>query len=613
MKKDLRIKHYGINEKGMIIFFLGKHKYHRYYRSILHSLAENGYLVLAIPYGLGKIIDNINEQLNKLNISEDHVILMSHSHGDEKIYWYARTTNLIVDKMIVSSPTRSVIHMRDTPTLVLWSNKYNANIALDLFVFAKKHVNYHFIGYPNCSRYLFAGVGYSQYHDRYDKKRKKKKMFFDVDKFAHIEQEVIDDINLFLEKGQIKEKIAIFSENYLPFHSGVNILTHVLKTELEKSGKKVYPVTLKLKGVNYCDIKQDKNVIAFSSILLPGKQAEKEAILVTFNYGSIMKHLRAYQFDYIQLQTEFTIGVSAMMLRKIDNIPMVYTAHTMWNDMMNKRFSKTTAKIVNSLINKFLVPPLKYTDLMTVPTEKVKKYYMETWKKSEPIIVIPGCVDGENFALKEGDEVQLDKLRDYFRLKDKIVLGYIGRISKEKSIDQVFDYFETIAPELENLVLMVVGDGPYLDELTERSKNSKYSDRIIVVGAVENTKLKYYYRLFTTFCTASTFETQGLTYVEAMWCKTPILARYDQCLDHFLTSGVNGITFNDYEGWKEGLLKIVNDKEYVHNIVEEGYKTALTYAKDTWAKKMYYLYTQAKLFNEKKVDTFDYDTFKKIR
>ena len=611
MKKDLRIKHYGVNEKGMIFFFCGRQRSHRYYRSIISELAENGYLVLSIPYGAVNIVDRIDDVLVNLGITETHVILMSHASGDEKIYWYSRTTTLIIDKMIITSPTRSVIHYKDTPTLVLWSNNYRANIALDLFVFAKKRTNYHFIGYPNCSRYLFAGVGYSQYHDQYDKKPKK--TFFEVEKFAHIEQDIMTDIYLFLDKGEVKEKIAIFSENYLPFSSGVNILTNVLKTELEKEGKKVYPVTYKLKHVNYTDVNQDKNVIVFPCVNAPGKNNKKEEVVLSVRYAHMMKHLRAYQFDYIQLQTEFTIGVAGQMLKRIDDIPMVYTAHTMWNDMINKRYPKWLAKIINAIFNRFLIPPLKYANLMTVPTEKVKKFYMEEWKKEEPIVVIPGCVDGTNFQMNDEDYEQLNKLRDNYQLKDKIVLGYIGRISKEKNVAQVVDYFEKAANDYPNLILMIVGDGPYLDDVTERARTSKFADRMIVVGAVQNNRLKYYYRLFNAFCTASTFETQGLTYVEAMWCKIPLLVRYDHCLDHFLSSGKNGITFEDYDSFKEGLNKIISDKEYVDSLVEEGYETALTYAKDVWAKRMYFLYTQAKLFNEGKIEEFDYKTFKEIK
>ena len=393
----------------------------------------------------------------------------------------------------------------------------------------------------------------------------------------------------------------------------MNILTKVLKTELEKEGKKVYPVTLKIKGVNYQSFTQDRNVVAFPSICLPGKKSKKEALLVSFRFVHMMKNIRAYQFDYIQLQTEFTIGVSAMLLRKIDNVPMVYTAHTMWNDMIIKRYPKFIAKIINGILNKFLVPPLKYADLMTVPTEKVKQYYMETWKKEEPIVVIPGCVDGDLFTMNEEDEQKLVNLRNNYQLNDKIVLGFVGRVSKEKSIDEVVEYFERAAADIPNLVLMIVGDGPYYEHVFEKAKNTPFNERILMVGAVSNSEIKYYYRLLDIFCTSSTFETQGLTYVESMWCKTPVLARADHCLDHFLNNGVNGITFTDYDSWFHGLNKLIHEKDFREKIIEEAYKTALTYEKHVWAKRMYYLYTQAKLFNEKKIDTFDIETFKKIQ
>lgn len=610
-KKDLRIKHYGVNEKGMILFFQGRIKYHRYYRSILTKLSESGYLVLGIPFGLKKLPQKLKETFLKLDVDTNRVILMSHASGDETIYRYARTTDFIIEKIIISSPTRNVIHYRDIPTLVLWSNKYRPNIALDIFTFANKRSNYHFIGYPNCSRYVFAGVGYSQYHDKYNKKPKK--TFFNVDDFYHIDQEILDDINLFLEEEKVREKIAIFSENYLPFNSGVNILTKVLKTELEKEGKKVYPVTLRIKGVDYESFSQEKNVVVLPSICLPGKKAKKEALLISLRFVHMMKNIRAYQFNYIQLQTEFTIGTAGLLLRKMDNIPMVYTAHTMWNDMINKRYPKLLAKIINGILNRFLVPPLKYADLMTVPTDKVKQYYMETWKKEEPIVVIPGCVDGDLFAMNKEDEEKLEKLKDYYQLRNKIVLGFVGRVSKEKNIDEVVDYFEKAASDIPNLVLLIVGDGPYSDHFFERAKNSKFNERITMVGAVSNTEIKYYYRLLDVFCTSSTFETQGLTYVESMWCKTPVLAREDHCLDHFLNSGVNGLTFTNYETWLEGLHKIIDDNKFTKKMIEEAYQTALTYEKHVWARRMYYLYSQAKLFNEKKITTFDQEAFKKIK
>ena len=394
----------------------------------------------------------------------------------------------------------------------------------------------------------------------------------------------------------------------------MNILTNVLKVELEKQGKKVYPVTYALKGVDYCAYTQDKNVIIFPCLTMPGKKSATEALMMSPFPRHNMRVVSAYQFTYIQLQTEFTMGLVGLYLRKKYNIPMVYTSHTMWNDMMEKRYSKFVAKIINFVINHFmLVPPLKYSDLMTVPTHKVKDYYMNKWHKGEPIVVLPGCVDGNNFAMNDEDYEKLEKLRETFQLKDKIVLGYIGRVSKEKSIDVVLDYFEKCAEENHNLVLMIVGDGPYFKQINERCRYSKFNERIFFTGGVPNNTLKYYYRLFNVFCTASTFETQGLTYIESMWCHVPILAKDDRCLDHFLISGVNGVTFSDYDSWRVGLYKLTTDEIFTKHIVDEGYKTAKTYAKDIYAKRMYFLYNQARKFINKEIDEVDYDAFNAIK
>lgn len=613
MRINKTIKHYGKGENGVIVFFVGKFRYHRYYYAAVQKIAERGYLVLTIPYGYKKPLDGIKNTFNHLGLGEvDNIILMSHSEGDKYVYSFMRNSGFNISKLIVISPSRTAFHLSITPTLVMWSNRYKWRKAYHIFSFMKKRTNYKFIGYPNVSRYIFGGVGYSQYHDLYDKKPKK--TFFDIDKYYYVDEDVIDDINLFIDEGIVKEKLAIFSENYLPFNSGVNILTNVLKVELEKIGKKVYPVSGKLKGVDYESFTQEKNVVAIKAFRLPGKKAKKEALVGSFRFFHNLKMLRPYQFNYIQMQTEFTFGMTSLMLRKRDNIPMVYTAHTMWNDMMNKRFHKIISKPFNAFLNKFiLTPPLKKCSLMTVPTQKVKTLYINNWKQKEPIVVIPGCVDGKKFILSEEDKNTLHNIKESYDLMDKIVIGFVGRISREKSIDQVIDYFEKYALEEERLVLMLVGDGPDYDSIYERVKNSELADRIFMIGGVANTSLKYYYRLFDVFCTASTFETQGLTYIEAMWCHTPVLAREDECLNDFLFKDVNGVTFTDYESWKKGLNELINNKEYRNKITDAAYKTAEGYATDIWAKRMYYLYKSAKDIDEGKITDIDYQQFNKLK
>ncbi|MCR5184828.1 MAG: glycosyltransferase [Bacilli bacterium] len=596
-----------MNKNKCVIFFLGKAYSNYYYDSIVHELKSH-YSLLIIPYRT----QNMHVITHTFDFTNVEVTLMSFDKGDKALHRYLKETHLKIKRIILVNPRKKKV-IKDIPTLVLWSNLFHPRNAIKLFKKSRKVNNYEFIGYPNVTRFLFAGVGFSKYHDNFDHKKKRNELI-DRKRYYHLEEDVLEDIHLFINEDRVKERIAIFSENYLPFSSGVNILSNTLKSELEKMGKKAYVVTFRIKGVDYQDVKQEKNIIVFRSSTIPGKAARKECLLFSLAFNHMTNHVRPYNFTYIQMQTEFAIGVVALRLKKKDNIPLLYTAHTMWNDMMEKRFAKPVAATIKFFMDNLLLKkPLRQANIMTVPTEKVKKYYMTEWKQKEPIVVIPGAVNKEKFLFKEGDEEILDSLKEKYDLQDKIVLGYIGRVSKEKSIHDVLEYFEKVADEIPNLVFMIVGDGPYFKEICHLAHNSKQAHRIIITGGVPNSEMKYYYNLFDAFCTASTFETQGLTYVESMWCKTPVIARQDDCLTNFLFDGVNGCIFTDFESWKERFLKVINDKDFKEKIVNNAYETALTYDKDIWAKRMYYLYKQGELFQNKKIKEVNYEEFNALK
>ena len=61
--------------------------------------------------------------------------------------------------------------------------------------------------------------------------------------------------------------------------------------------------------------------------------------------------------------------------------------------------------------------------------------------------------------------------------------------------------------------------------------------------------------------TASTSETQGLTYIEALASGLPVIARDDACLDGVLTSGENGYAFRDEGGLLYYLDKMLDSAE----------------------------------------------------
>lgn len=89
---------------------------------------------------------------------------------------------------------------------------------------------------------------------------------------------------------------------------------------------------------------------------------------------------------------------------------------------------------------------------------------------------------------------------------------YVGRVSHEKNIEAF------LTSDTPDLIKVVVGDGPQLDEL-----RSKYPD-VYFMGHVEGPELWDIYRSATVFVFPSVTDTFGLVLIEALASGTPIAA-----------------------------------------------------------------------------------------
>ena len=95
---------------------------------------------------------------------------------------------------------------------------------------------------------------------------------------------------------------------------------------------------------------------------------------------------------------------------------------------------------------------------------------------------------------------------------DKINLVCVSRISKEKNLD---DFCKVQYPN-QNKIL--VGDGPYRQELENKYKDVKF------VGFKLGKELAYYFANADVFVFPSRWETFGIVMIEAMACGTPVAA-----------------------------------------------------------------------------------------
>ena len=346
-------------------------------------------------------------------------------------------------------------------------------------------------------------------------------------------------------------KILITTDWYRPAVNGVVTSVLNLKRELERRGHDVRVLTLSMQHHS----RVDGAVTAIGSIGA-GKIYPNARIRVALSGGCI-RDLIDWGPDIIHSQCEFSTFLMARKIAKACGCPLIHTYHTVYEDYTN--YFSPSVKVGKKAAAFFSEQILKRTDAVIVPTEKVKTMLLG-YGVEKPICCIPTGLDPEPFECRMTPS-ERDAMRKSLGIGEKDrVLVYLGRLAKEKNIDELLSCFAACAQEHPDLRLLLVGDGPYREELEEQVSSLGIGGRVVFAGMVEPEEVGKYYRLGDLFVSASQSETQGLTYIEAMACGLPLLCRKDPCLDDVIEEGVTGEAYETEEDFRSALSRMLSDR-----------------------------------------------------
>ena len=403
-------------------------------------------------------------------------------------------------------------------------------------------------------------------------------------------------------------RIGIFTDTYPPYINGVSTSIAMLEKALKKKGHQVFIVTVNPEDRSY----------SFSDhvIKIPGIPIGIYDYRLSNIYPlKAVKKIKEWNLDIIHSHTEFGIGTFARVMAHQLDIPLVHTYHTMYEDYVyyvtKGYFDKSSKKVVEYL-TKFYCD--KTATELIVPTKKTYDLFKEKYGYARSVHIVPTGIDVEKFYREKNNQNRALEIRRSLGIKDdEFVILFVGRMGNEKSVDFLIENHKAILKENKKAKLLLVGDGPDIDNLKEITKKNKLEDSVIFAGRVPWENVSLYYQIPNVFTTASKTETQGLTVLEAMAASLPVVALDDDAFREVVTDDYNGFLFKDKKGYVEAITKIMKSSELQERLSIQARNTVEAHSAKFFAEQVLTVYKKAlkgrklkgkKTFFNKMVDVF---------
>lgn len=376
-------------------------------------------------------------------------------------------------------------------------------------------------------------------------------------------------------------KILITADCYTPTINGVVTSILNLETELRRLG---HDVKILCPSENFHS-SESENVYRIGSVGV-GRIYSGARAALRISQSNLQK-LIDWKPDIIHSQSEFSSFIMAKRIVAEVNCPIVHTYHTVYENYTH--YFSPSITLGRKAVIVMTKRILRHTKAVIAPSQKIERL-LKDYGIEQPIKVIPTGLRLKKFS----DEISVNIINDLkaklgIPLKSRVLIT-VGRAAKEKNIDELIRYFKRL--DMENTVFVIVGSGPYLDNLKELAYAENISDKVIFTGAVEPENIAAYYRLGDIFLSASQSETQGLTYIEALASGLPAVCRRDDCLNDVITNGKNGGQYTDFKEFSELIRTFLFNDELYKSMSENAVQTAQKYSAEKFAKDVETVYME---------------------
>ena len=282
---------------------------------------------------------------------------------------------------------------------------------------------------------------------------------------------------------------------------------------------------------------------------------------ISFSPGSwrrLRSAMRAFGPDVVHVHEPFTPSTS-MLAALAATTPVVATFHS-WLD--RSRLMELSASVLRQVDRRI--------DAAVAVSEAAASFARHVRRGS--IEIVPNGVDVARFAQPVEPPEGLPPGR-------KIL--WVSRLDPQKGFGVMVDAFARLARDLDDVSLLVAGDGR--DRVALRSLPRHARNRVVPLGTVPHDELPRYHAAADVFCSPAVGqESFGLTLVEAMAAGVPVVATDIPGYREVVRDGVDGLLVrpNDPEALAGAIRRVLSEPDLASRLVSAGRSRAETFSWD---------------------------------
>ncbi|MEJ5330349.1 MAG: glycosyltransferase [Desulfobaccales bacterium] len=266
----------------------------------------------------------------------------------------------------------------------------------------------------------------------------------------------------------------------------------------------------------------------------------------------ILRYCYDHNVTHLKAATPGPMGLTALAVGRLLKLPVWGTYHTA---LPQYALHITEDPTLVTWMWKYLLWFYQQLEVVLVPSAATAQELTQAGLPAEKIRLYPRGVDAGQFT----PEKRNGFFERRFGLRDRVILLYVGRVSREKNLELLGQVFRELYPRHPELHLVVVGDGPYLPEM----QSSLAEAPVTFTGYLEGESLAEAYASSDVFVFPSTTDTFGNVVLEAQASGLPVIVTDIGGPRENVLPGETGIVVpgNDPAGLMEAILHLARSPE----------------------------------------------------